>query len=160
MDVVLRASAMFAIVYGLLRLLGKRELGQMAPFEVIILVVTGDLVQQGVTHNDFSITGAALAIFTFAFWSMVLGWLSYRSKRMRCLLEGEPRVIICNGELLRDNLRRDRLTVSEIESEMRLAGIASIKDVAWGILEPQGKMSFIGKTPEERHAQQDESQPS
>ncbi|MFZ5748154.1 MAG: DUF421 domain-containing protein [Pseudomonadota bacterium] len=158
MDIVLRATAMFAIVYGLLRLLGKRELGQMAPFEVVMLVVIGDLVQQGVTHNDFSVTGATLAIITFAFWSVVLGWLSYRWGRMRRLLEGQPRVIVRNGVLLHDNLRRDRMTVSEVESEMRLAGIASIKDVAWAILEPNGKTSFIGRQNSNRPAQQDDTQ--
>lgn len=158
MDIVLRATAMFAIVYGLLRLLGKRELGQMAPFEVVMLVVIGDLVQQGVTHNDFSVTGATLAIVTFAFWSVVLGWLAFASPRMRRLLEGSPRVIIRNGKLLRENLRRDRVTVDEVESEMRLAGIATMDEVAWAILEPHGKMSFIAKTRSDRSDQKDEAQ--
>ena len=72
MDIVLRATAMFAILFLLLRLLGKRELGQMTPFEFVVLVVMGDLIQQGVTHNDFSLTGATLAIVTFAFWGLVL----------------------------------------------------------------------------------------
>ena len=76
MDIVMRATAMFAVVFLLLRLLGKRELGQMTPFEVVSLVVIGDLIQQGITHNDFSLTGATLAISTFAFWSVVLGWAS------------------------------------------------------------------------------------
>lgn len=144
MDIVLRATAMFFILYGLLRLLGKRELSQMTPFELVTLIVLGDLIQQGVTHNDFSLTGATLAITTFAFWGIVLSWASYLSPRMEKLLEGEPRVIIRHGELLTDNLRRDRLTRAEIESEMRLAGYARMKDVAWAILETNGKISFIG----------------
>lgn len=156
MDIVLRATAMFAIVFLLLRLLGKRELGQMTPFEVVTLVVIGDLIQQGVTHNDFSVTGAMLAIFTFAFWSVLLGRLAYRFPAMRRLLEDEPRVIIRDGEMLSGNLRRDRLSREEVESEMRLAGIASVKDVAWGILEPNGKISFIGRDEKERHMQKDE----
>jgi len=159
MDIVLRATVMFAIVFGLLRLMGKRELGQMTPFEMVTLVVIGDLIQQGVTHNDFSITGATLAIATFAFWSMALGWLSYRSSRLRRLLEGEPRVIIRNGELLHESLHRDRMTVSEVETEMRLAGIASVDEVAWAILEPHGKVSFIGKSDAKPHAQQDQPEP-
>lgn len=158
MEIVLRATAMFAVIYLLLRLLGKRELGQMAPFEVISLVVIGDLIQQGITHNDFSITGATLAIVTFAFWTVVLGWLAYLFPRLRGTLEGQPRVIIRDGELLRDNLRRDRMTATEVESEMRLAGIGRIGDVAWAILEPNGKISFIGRSDAERPAQQDEPQ--
>lgn len=143
MDIVLRATAMFFIVFLLLRLLGKRELGQMAPFEIVVLVVMGDLIQQGITHNDFSITGATLAIATFAFWGAVLGWLVYLFPRLKNPLEGEPRVIIRDGQLLEASLRRDRMTRGEVESEMRLAGIGSISEVAWAILEPQGKMSFI-----------------
>ena len=155
MDIVLRATAMFFIVFLLLRLLGKRELGQMAPFEIVVLVVMGDLIQQGITHNDFSITGATLAIATFAFWGAVLGWLVYLFPKLKNPLEGEPRVIICDGHLLEAGLRRDRMTRGEVESEMRLAGIGSISDVAWAILEPQGKISFI-RADDGESRQQDE----
>ncbi len=156
MDIVLRASVMFAILYLLLRLLGKRELGQMTPFEVVMLVVVGDLIQQGITHNDFSLTGATLAICTFAFWSLVLGWLVYLFPRLKNALEGRPRVIIRDGALLEDNLRRDRITRAEVESEMRLAGIGRMEDVAWAILEPQGKISFIARDKVEPTRQRDE----
>lgn len=143
MEIVLRATAMFAIMYLLLRLLGKRELGQMTPFELVTLVVLGDLMQQGVTQGDFSVVGSTLAIATFAFWSVSLSWLSYLFPRAEKMLEGEALVLICNGELIEKNLRRDRITRREIESEMRLAGIASMSEVAWALLEPNGKMSFI-----------------
>lgn len=143
MDIVIRASVMFAILFGLLRLMGKRELGQMTPFELVMLVVLGDLIQQGITHNDFSLTGATLAIATFAFWASVLGWVSYRWPRAERAIEGEPRVLIRDGVLIEANMRRDRLTRREVESEMRLAGIAHVRDVAWAILEPEGRISFI-----------------
>jgi uncharacterized membrane protein YcaP (DUF421 family) len=156
MDIVLRASLMFFILYILLRVLGKRELSQMTPFELVTLIVLGDLIQQGVTHNDFSLTGATLAITTFAFWGLVMSWGSYLSPRLERLLEGEPRVIIRHGELLRENLRRDRLTRAEVESEMRLAGIARIADVDWAILETNGKISFISRGGD-RTDQSDES---
>ncbi|MBM3929626.1 MAG: DUF421 domain-containing protein [Sphingomonadales bacterium] len=157
MDIVLRATAMFAIVYLLLRLLGKRELGQMAPFEVVTLVVMGDLIQQGITHNDYSLTGATLAICTFAFWAVVLGWVSYLFPQFRKALEGEPRVIVRDGRLLEGNLRRDRMTRDEVESEMRLAGIGRMEDVAWAILETNGKISFIARE-RDRHARQPEDE--
>ena len=145
MDIVLRATVMFFILFLLIRLLGKRELGQMTPFEFVVLVVLGDLIQQGVTHNDFSLTGATLAISTFAFWALLLSWTTYLFPRAKDLLEGTPRVVVRNGEIVNENLRRDRLTRDEILSEMRLAGIGRMSDVAWAILEPQGKMSFIKK---------------
>ncbi len=143
MDIVVRATVMFAVLYLLLRLLGKRELGQMTPFEFVVLVVMGDLIQQGVTQTDFSLTGATLAIVTFAFWGLVLSWLSYLFPRIEPILEGQARVLIRDGRLLGDNLRRDRITRRELESEMRLAGIATMHDVAWALIEPNGKISFI-----------------
>jgi uncharacterized membrane protein YcaP (DUF421 family) len=143
MDIVLRATMMFAIVFLLLRVMGKRELGQMAPFEFVLLVVVGDLIQQGITHNDFSLTGATLAVCTFAFWALVLNAVTYWSPRAERLLEGEPEVIVRHGELLPHAMARNRLTKMEIESEMRLAGIARLSEVAWAVLENNGKISFI-----------------
>lgn len=150
MDIVVRATVMFAILYGLLRLLGKRELAEMTPFELVLLVVLGDLIQQGVTHNDFSLTGAALAIATFAFWALALNWLTFRSRRLEKLLDGEPTILVRDGALLEQAMARNRLTRSELESEMRLAGIAHVADVAWGVLETNGKISFIARNDEDR----------
>jgi len=143
MDIVLRASAVFVFLYLLLRLLGKRELGQLTPFELLVMIVMGDLIQQGVTHNDFSLTGALLAVSTFGFLALLLSWVTYLFPAMERLLDGKPRVVVRDGAIIADNLRRDRVTRTELESEMRLAGIASLKDVAWAIIEPQGKISFI-----------------
>ena len=143
MDIVLRATVMFAFLFGLLRLMGKRELGQMTSFELVTLVVLGDLIQQAITHNDFSLTGAVLAVLTFAFWGTVLGWVSYRWPRAERWIEGAPRVLVRDGKLIEANMKRDRLTRRELESEMRIAGIGRLNDVAWAILEPEGKISFI-----------------
>lgn len=143
MDIVARAAVMFLVLYALLRIMGKREIGQLTPFELVVMIVLGDLIQQGVTHNDFSLTGAILAISTFAFLAIMMSWITYLFPKAEKLLDGEPRVIVRDGQLLKENLRRDRITQSEVESEMRLAGIARMTDVAWAILEPQGKISFI-----------------
>ena len=145
MDIILRATAMFVLLYLLIRLLGKRELAQMTPFELVLMVVMGDLIQQGVTHNDFSLTGGLLAIGTFAFWALVLSWTTYLCPKAQNILEGSPRVIVRDGVIIEENLRRDRLTRDEILSEMRLAGIGRLGDVEWAILEPQGKISFIAR---------------
>ena len=116
----------------------------------VLLVVLGDLIQQGVTHNDFSLTGAALAIGTFAFWALALNWLTFRSRRLEKLLDGEPTILVRDGALLEQAMARNRLTRSELESEMRLAGIAHVADVAWGVLETNGKISFIARNDENR----------
>ena len=143
MDIVLRASAIFVLLYVLLRLYGKRQLGQMTPFEFVALVVVGDFVQQAITHNDFSVTAGVLAVATFGFWSLVLGWVSFRSDTMRRVLEGQPRILVQDGKLLEAVLQRDKITEAEVLSEMRLSGIARLEDVQWGILEPSGKISFL-----------------
>lgn len=158
MDIVLRATVIFFGLYLLVRLLGKRELAQLTPFELIVLVVTGDLIQQGVTHNDFSLTASLLAVATFAFWASVLSWTTYLSRRAERILDGQPRVVVRDGKILEGSLRRDRLTPAEIESEMRLAGIAHLKDVAWAIVEPRGRISFIPRDGEEdTNAPEDDS---
>lgn len=159
MDIILRATVMFFIMYLLLRLMGKRELSQVTPFELVLLIVLGDLVQQGITHNDLSITGATLAIATIAFWALALSWISYLSPRAERVLEGVPRVLIKNGAPIDANMRYDRITRAELEIEMRLAGISRIADVAWGILEPNGKISFIGRENGAPDKQEDEDDP-
>lgn len=146
MDIVLRATVIFAALYVLVRLMGKRELGEMTPFELIVLVVIGDLIQQGVTQNDFSVTGAIIAISTIAFLALLMSWATYLWPWAERALEGEPRVIVRDGALVEANVRRNLLTRSEIESEMRLAGIGRMSDVAWAILEPRGRMSFIQRS--------------
>ena len=156
MDIIIRATVMFFIMFVLLRLLGKREMSQVTPFELVLLIVMGDLIQQGVTHNDFSLTGATLAIGTIAFWAVALSWITYLSPRAERLLEGVPRVLIQHGELIEENMRRDRITRAEVEIEMRLAGIARMSDVEWGILEPNGKISFIGRKDDDPAKQEDD----
>src|ERR1700760_651124 len=106
MDIVIRAAIIFAFVFLLTRLLGRRELNSLEPFDLILLVVTGDLVQQGVTQNDHSLTGAMLAISTIALLTVALSYLSFRFKRMRPILNGEPIVLVEDGEVIEPNLRR------------------------------------------------------
>jgi uncharacterized membrane protein YcaP (DUF421 family) len=145
MDIVIRAAVIFCFVFALTRLLGRRELNSLEPFDLILLVVTGDLVQQGVTQNDSSLTGAVLAISTIGLLTVLLSWLSYRFKRMRPILNGEPIVLVEEGEVIAANLRRQRLTREEIGAEARLEGISSIEDVRWAILETNGQISFVTK---------------
>jgi uncharacterized membrane protein YcaP (DUF421 family) len=146
MDIVIRAAVIFIFVFLLTRLLGRRELNSLEPFDLILLVVTGDLVQQGVTQNDMSLTGALLAISTIGLLTVSLSYLSYRFKRMRPMLNGEPIVLVEDGELIEPNLRRQRLTREEIGAEARLEGISSIDSVRWAILETNGQISFVTKS--------------
>jgi uncharacterized membrane protein YcaP (DUF421 family) len=145
MDIVIRAAVIFFFVYLLTRLLGRRELNSLEPFDLILLVVVGDLVQQAVTQNDESITGALLAISTIGLLTLALSYVNYRFRRLRPLLTGEPIVLVEDGEVIQPNLRRQRLTREEIGAEARLEGIASIEDLRWAILETDGRISFVAK---------------
>ena len=143
MDIVVRAAVIFLFVFALTRLLGRRELSSLEPFDLILLVVIGDLVQQGVTQSDNSVTGALLAVSTIALLTVALSYASFRSRRLRPILAGEPIVLVEDGEAIAANLRRQRLTLEEIEAEARLSEIASLADVRWAILETNGKISFV-----------------
>lgn len=143
MDIVLRATIAFVFIWVITRVVGRRELSSMEPFDLILLVVTGDLIQQGVTQSDYSTTGALLVITTFALLTVATSYLSFRFRRLRPLLEGEPLVLIENGQLIDGNLRRERLTHEEVAAEARLSQIGDLSDVRFAVLETNGKISFV-----------------
>jgi uncharacterized membrane protein YcaP (DUF421 family) len=143
MDVVLRAAVVFVLIFVVTRVVGKRELSSLEPFDVILLVVIGDLVQQGVTQSDYSLTGAILAILTITLLTVGTTYLNFKLRSLRSLLEGEPVVLIERGTLIERNLRRERLTVHELVAEARQQSIASLDDVEWAVLETNGKISFL-----------------
>jgi uncharacterized membrane protein YcaP (DUF421 family) len=146
MDIVIRAAVIFAFVFILTRMLGRRELSSLEPFDLILLVVTGDLVQQGVTQNDESLTGALLAISTIGLLTVALSYLAFKFKRLRPILAGEPIVLVEDGEVIEANLRRQRLTREEIGAEARLEGISALEDIRWAILETDGRISFVQRS--------------
>jgi uncharacterized membrane protein YcaP (DUF421 family) len=143
MDLVLRAIVIFAFVLLLTRVIGKRELGTMQPFDLILLIVLGDALQQGLTQDDYSLTGAVLVVGTIAILQVFVSWLSYRFPRTRPILEGEPVIVVQDGEVIERNLRRERLTVEEITEEARKQQIAHLSDVRFAVLETGGQISFI-----------------
>jgi uncharacterized membrane protein YcaP (DUF421 family) len=145
MDLAIRAVVGFAFVFFLTRVVGKRELSTMEPFDVIMLVMLGDLVQQGITQNDFSVTGLCIVAGTVALMTVLTSYLSFRFKRLRPILDGEPVIIVRDGEVLPKNLRRERLTVEEVAAAARLEQIASLDEVRWAVLETNGQISFIKK---------------
>jgi len=143
MDIVLRTVFVFFLILVITRAVGRRELSSMEPFDLILLVVIGDLVQQGVTQSDYSLTGATTVIVTMAGLVVGTAYLSFRVKRLRPLLEGEPVLLIADGRLLERNLRRQRMTVEELRAEARQQSIGSLDDIRYAVLETNGKLSFI-----------------
>jgi uncharacterized membrane protein YcaP (DUF421 family) len=106
-------------------------------------VVTGDLVQQGITQSDDSVTGAVTVIATIGLLTVAVSYLSFRFRRLRLVLEGEPIVLVRDGQVLERNLKRERLSTAEVEAEARVQQLASLEDVRWAILETDGRISFI-----------------
>jgi uncharacterized membrane protein YcaP (DUF421 family) len=144
-DLVFRAAAVFVFVFIVTRVMGKRELASLEPFDLILLVVLGDLVQQGVTQDDYSVTGAFIVISTMALMTMGTSYLSFRFRPLRRVMEGEPVVLIENGRPIEQNLRRERVTLDEIAEKARLQQVESLDDVRLGVLETNGDISIIPK---------------
>jgi uncharacterized membrane protein YcaP (DUF421 family) len=145
MDLVLRAAVGFLFVLLLTRVVGRRELSSFEPFDLILLVMIGDLVQQGITQNDFSVTGLMLVTSTIALMTVAVSYVSFRFPRLRPVLDGEPVIVVQDGETIDRNLRRNRITRQELAAAARLEGIARIADVRWAVLETSGEISFIEK---------------
>jgi uncharacterized membrane protein YcaP (DUF421 family) len=145
MDIVLRAVGLYLFMVLLMRVLGRRELSSLSPADLVLLIVLGDAVQQGLTQDDYSVTGALIAVSTIAALQVISSYVVYRSRRARRILEGEPVVVIQDGKLMERNLQRERMSEDDLAEEMRLQQIASFDDVQWAILENNGQISFVKK---------------
>jgi uncharacterized membrane protein YcaP (DUF421 family) len=143
MDIVVRAIVLFVFVWLVTRVVGRRELSTLEPFDLILLVVLGDLIQQGVTQNDFSVTGAMLAGGTVAIMTVLFSWLAFRFPRVQPVLEGDPVVLVERGNPIERNLRSNRITREELAAQARLQQIAHLEDIEWAVLETSGQISFI-----------------
>jgi uncharacterized membrane protein YcaP (DUF421 family) len=146
MDLVVRAAVAFLFVYLLTRVIGRRELSSLQPFDLILLVMIGDLVQQGVTQNDFSVTGAILVGSTIALMTLLVSWTSFRFPRLRPVLDGEPVIVVEDGKPLDRNLARNRIALDELLAAARQNGYPSLEAVRWAVLETNGRISFIGRS--------------
>lgn len=143
MEVPLRATVVFFFLWALTRAVGKRELSQLSAFELLLLVTAGDFVQQGVTQEDYSVTGAILAVGTIGFWVTVFSYVSFRFKATRRAIEGNPVVVVRRGKPLLETMHVERLTLAEVLAAARQQGISDLSEVEVAILDPDGKFAFI-----------------
>jgi uncharacterized membrane protein YcaP (DUF421 family) len=146
MDLAVRAVVIYFFIYLLTRVVGRRELSSLGPFDIILLVVIGDAVQQGMTQDDYSVTGALIVVTVIAVLQVSMSYLSFRFRRLRTVLEGEPIVIIQDGKPIERNLRRERLAIDEVMEQARAsAQIAHLDEIQFAIFENSGAISFIQK---------------
>jgi uncharacterized membrane protein YcaP (DUF421 family) len=143
MQLVARASVMFFFLWLVMRVMGRKELAEISPFELVLLVVMGDLIQQGVTQQDNSMAGAISAVSTFVLWILLFSYSSFRNKRVARVLEGQPVVVVSQGEPLTKMLHYERLSLDELKDAAREQGIGDLAQVALGVLESDGKFSFV-----------------
>jgi uncharacterized membrane protein YcaP (DUF421 family) len=143
MEIVFRALVAFAFLWGITRAVGRSTLGELSTFELLLYVTMGDLVQQGVTQQDYSLTGAGLAIGTFALLTTLLSWTQWRFPWSRPALTGRPIMVIRDGEMLEDSMRAYRLELADILVAAREQGIRRTSDIEHAVLEADGRLSFF-----------------
>ena len=140
-EFIVRALLVYVFLVVLLRITGRRQVGQLAPFDLVLLLVLSNAVQNSMNGGDNSVLGGVLSAVTLVGVNWVIGYLSFRSKRLARVIEGRPQVLIHNGHVYRDVMDRERLTQSELDAALRQSGCASIEDVHFAVLENNGQIS-------------------
>jgi uncharacterized membrane protein YcaP (DUF421 family) len=143
MEIVLRATVTLVVLFVLTRGMSKRSLGDLSPFEMLLLVTIGDIVQQGITQEDMSLTGSILVVSTFGFWITVLTWITWRSDRGRRIIEGVPIVLVRDGVPVDEALAVERMPLDEVLEAARQNGVEDLANVRLAVLEVNGRISII-----------------
>jgi uncharacterized membrane protein YcaP (DUF421 family) len=143
MDIVLRAIVAYVFIIVLLRVTGRRELSSMGPTDLVLLVVLGDLIQNGVTQTDMSVTGVTIAITTFTLLSVASSYLVFKSRKAQQIIEGTPLIVVQDGAPIEANLRSERMTVGDVMEAARAQQIERLDQIKWAVLEANGTVSFI-----------------
>jgi len=144
-EFVVRGLIVYAFLLIVLRITGKRQVGQLAPFDLILLLVLSNAVQNSMNGGDNSVTGGLISAVTLIAANYSVGFLTYKSKGFEAVIEGRPQVLVHNGELYEDVMRQALLTHHELEAALRAAGCACIADVHYAILENNGQISVRPK---------------
>jgi uncharacterized membrane protein YcaP (DUF421 family) len=150
MEIVFRTVVIFFFVLLLTRSMGKKELSELTAFELILLITIGDLVQQGVTQEDQSLTGAILAVGTLGLLIVALSYVSFRWRPIRRLIRGIAVVVVRDGRPIQDAMKLERLTIDDVIESAREQGIDDLGKVKLAVLEPDGKFSFIQRDGEDK----------
>lgn len=142
-EFVLRAFVVYGFLLVLLRLTGKRQIGQLAPFDLVLLLVLSNAVQNSMNGGDNSITGGLILASTLVAINSVVSWLTYRSRLLEAMIEGRPVILIHNGRIDHAAMRQVKMTTHELESSLRAAGCSGPAEVRFAVLENTGKVSVI-----------------
>jgi uncharacterized membrane protein YcaP (DUF421 family) len=146
-EFIIRAVVVYLFLMALLRLTGKRQVGQLAPFDLVLLLVLSNAVQNSMNGGDNSITGGILLAGTLVALNGLVGYLTFRSKRLERFIEGRPEILIHGGHVDHKAMRRARMTMHELESALRTEGVCGPQDVRFALLENNGHITVIPKRP-------------
>jgi uncharacterized membrane protein YcaP (DUF421 family) len=144
-EFIVRGVVVYVFLLVLLRLTGRRQVGQLAPFDLVLLLVLSNAVQNSMNGGDNSLVGGLISAATLVALNFAVGSLTYRSKRLEALIEGRPQLLVHNGTLFEDVLRSAKLTHHELNAALRRGGCACVDDVHSAVLENNGSISVTPK---------------
>ena len=144
-EFVLRALVVYGALLLLVRLSGKRSVGQFTPFDMVLLILLGNAVQNSLIGRDVSLVGGLLLAATLIALNYVVGWLAARSRRFDRVVEGKPVRIICDGVLDQEMLRSEGVTEGDVMEALRHNGLDDLADVRSGWIEQDGQISIVPK---------------
>jgi uncharacterized membrane protein YcaP (DUF421 family) len=145
MEIVYRALVMFFFLWLITRVVGRTTLGELSTFELLLYVTMGDLIQQAVTQQDYSLTSGVLAISVFALLTIGLGFLQRRYRRSRPIVHGVPYVVVRDGEPILETMRMERLSLDDLIAAARQEGFERFADIKLAVLETNGRISFFAR---------------
>ncbi len=140
---VVRSVVVYVFLLAAFRLVGKRQLGQMTPFDLVVLLVISNVVQNALIGNDNSLGGGLIGATTILALNAGVAWLTFRSKPVRRVVEHVPTILVRHGRILQENLARERLSLSEFHAALRREGIVTVRGLRYVLLEQDGHLSVI-----------------
>lgn len=143
MEIVFRALFIFFFLWVVTRAVGRSSLGELSTFQLLLYVTMGDLVQQAITQQDYSVTSGVLAVSTFALLTVLFGWISWRYSRTRSTIHGVPVIIVKDGEPRLDAMAQERMTIGDLYAQARQQGIKKLSEIDLAVMETDGKISFF-----------------
>lgn len=144
-ELVIRSVAVYAFLLFILRISGKRQIGQLAPFDLVLLLVLSNAVQNSMSAGDNSLIGGLLIASTLVAINFLVGYATYKNKKLEALIEGRPQILIHDGRLYDDVMAKSQLTHHELDAALRQAGCMTIGEVKSAILENNGVISVVPK---------------
>jgi uncharacterized membrane protein YcaP (DUF421 family) len=141
-ELIVRAAVVYAAVFVLLRLVGKKHVGELAPFDLVVLLILSECVQGALTANDTSITAGIIAAATLFGTNKLVGVAAARNRRIERLFDGQPKILVRNGKVCKEVMTREEVTRSELAEALRREGCTSLTKVRYAILENDGYISI------------------